>query len=150
MCLLRFVNTQCCVICVMCVTASSRLFHLYRGCAADTDLAQACRPGRFDVVLYVPPPDEPGRLQALRVILPFFADSAFLESGMYVSSKPSAMDLCRYTRAKPRWHLMWTCLNWQQKPSTIQVITCCITFFNHAPTFSKPLRSYIKLSWHQA
>ena len=26
-----------------------------------------CRPGRFDVVLFVPPPDEQGRLQALQV-----------------------------------------------------------------------------------
>lgn len=26
-----------------------------------------CRPGRFDVVLYVPPPDRAGRLQALQI-----------------------------------------------------------------------------------
>jgi SpoVK/Ycf46/Vps4 family AAA+-type ATPase len=29
--------------------------------------AALIRPGRFDVLLYVPPPDEPGRLQALQV-----------------------------------------------------------------------------------
>ncbi len=29
--------------------------------------AAVCRPGRFDLVLYVPPPDEAGRLQALQV-----------------------------------------------------------------------------------
>lgn len=29
--------------------------------------AALCRPGRFDVVLYVPPPDEAGRLQALKI-----------------------------------------------------------------------------------
>ena len=29
--------------------------------------AALLRPGRFDVILYVPPPDEPGRLETLKI-----------------------------------------------------------------------------------
>lgn len=59
--------------------------------------SQVHRPGRFDVVLYVPPPDEKGRLQALQVRgLEPPADVRFVTRN---ASYCSRYVLCRFTPA---------------------------------------------------